>query len=364
MQVYLHLYTNQILHFSSCLSFIIQASATSSSLPDLSETLGPPISTIQTTVPAPSPSAEFYPRGCTRSSVKPADGSIEHRSTSMVAPHARLEDSSVPLQEADSDQELFSDHLCQNPRLILDANQLITPIDGTSESLDPNASQSNRLEESCIDLTVRGSGLDDMVAQVPVVYGNYEDCPRSSVTISQQIDGDLSSNCSDTSSKTDDCSIYSASTYVEKSTKDRSHHPPRRSARFKSSSSRNNITNSNSQSVSSEPTLPTKGVSKSITSLPISNCSFMPISDCSDFPTFNDILYTVYSHECTISKTPIKPQCSELLQTLDWSGVYVEVACAMCPSDFTREFYLITLLTVMNRLIISCPQSMYVFCPT
>ena len=92
----------------------------------------------------------------------------------MVTPNARLKETSIPLQEVDCGFELFSDHLYQNSKSLSDANQLITPINGTSESIDMNAFKSHCLEKSCIDLRVRGSGIEDAFAQVPVSYVNYD----------------------------------------------------------------------------------------------------------------------------------------------------------------------------------------------
>ena len=48
------------------------------------------------------------------------------------------------------------------------------PIDGTSESINVNTSKSHCLQESHIDLRVRGSGFDDVSAQVPVSFVNHD----------------------------------------------------------------------------------------------------------------------------------------------------------------------------------------------
>ena len=113
---------------------------------------------------------------CTGSSVNPIDGPIEHCITLMVAPNARSNVDSIPFLEADCNFKLFFDHSYQHSRSLLDANQLITPIDGTSESIDAsNASKSYHLEKSHIDLRVRGTGLEEEFACVPVSFGNYEE---------------------------------------------------------------------------------------------------------------------------------------------------------------------------------------------
>lgn len=338
------LYNSQ---FSPCLLLIIQASQISSSLQDSSASSGAPVSSTNSTVPVPNSSAEIYPRGSvrTRSSVNPTSGPTEHCATSMVAPHSRLKDRTIPFQEVDQDYELFSYHSYQNPRLLSDANQLITPIDGTSESIDVNASQSHRLEESRIDLSVHGPGIDDALAQVPVTLANHDGdrgCSRRSA-ICSHLDSDQSSFHSDDSSKADDDSVYSASPFLEKSAKHNSQ-VPRRSPR----SCYRTITDSQSPlvsrkiSTSATSTLSTKCVAKSNVSLPHTDCSFSSTFDRSKLPCFNDILYATYCYECVkSSKTPIQqPHFSGLLPSLDWSGVYAEVACSMCPSDFTCEFHL------------------------
>ena len=88
---------------SPCLFFIFQASQVSLSLHDSSGTSGALISSPNSKVPAPNPSAVNFPRAlvCTRSSVNPIDGPIEHCTTLMVAQNAHLKITSIPLQEAD-----------------------------------------------------------------------------------------------------------------------------------------------------------------------------------------------------------------------------------------------------------------------
>ena len=194
-----------------------------SSLHDSSATSGVPVSSTNSTVPVPNSSAVNYLRGLvrTRSSVNPTDGPTEHCTTSMVAPYARLKDRSIPFQEVDRNYELFSDHSYQNLRSLLDANQLITLISGTSESIDVNTSQSHCLEESHIDLRICGSGIDNVSAEVPVYFGiqdGEQGCSCSSAA-SSQLSSDLSSFHSDDSLKAEDGSVYHASAFLEKSAK-------------------------------------------------------------------------------------------------------------------------------------------------
>ena len=344
--MYLHLHTNGISQFSPCPLLIIQASEASSFSQDSSESSGEAVSPIKSNVPARNSSAAILPREsvCTRGSVNPTDGLTEHRPTSMVAPHPRLTERSIPSPEADCNFELISDQIYQHPRLLLDANQPITPTDGTSESTDVNASLRHRLKGARIDLSVRGSGIENVSKEVSLSFGNEElnDGYSRKNEVIPPVDSQLSGSDSDDSSNGDDGSDYSVSEFVQNSAK----HNARASRPITRSSARP-ATDSDSaaispkKSASSSSASSKKCIPKATVSLPHTNCSFSSTFDRSKLSPFNDILYAAYRYECTsISKRNVECYSSALLQTLDWSGVYAEVACSMRPSDFSREFHL------------------------
>ena len=323
----------------------------SSSSQDSSGTSSAAVSPIKSNVPARNSSAAIFPRASVRtgSSVIPTDGSTEHCPTSTVVPHARLTDGSIPVREVDCDFELSSDQIYQNSRLLLDANQLITPIDGTSESTDVNASQSHRLKDSRIDLSVRGCGIDNVSKEVPVSFGNEvvdTSHSRRKVAISL-LDNDLSCIESDVSSTGNDGS-YRAPHSLQQSAKFLSQvsRPATRSVAARSATDNDLAVVSQKKSAFSTSTSSTKHIPKSTVTLPHTNCSFSSTFKRSKLPSFNDILYAAYRYECiNISKTSTEPRSLALVQSLDWSGVYAEVACSMCPSDFTCEFPLVIFLS-------------------